>query len=71
MLVGVLQQIVDGMEDVQILFKSSRRRRRVQKIEPVLDRIHKIYETLLMKDASATVKSRPATRRWSPTPPTG
>ena len=47
MLVGVLQQIVDGMGDVQILFKSSRRRRRVQKIEPVLDRIHKIYETLL------------------------
>ena len=47
MLVGVLQQVVDGMGDVQILFKSSRRRRKVQKIEPVLDRIHKIYETLL------------------------
>ena len=47
MLLGVLQQVVDGMRDVQILFKSSRRRRKVQKIEPVLDRIHKIYETLL------------------------
>lgn len=47
MLVGVLQQVVDGMGDVQILFKSSRRRRKAQKIEPVLDRIHKIYETLL------------------------
>ena len=47
MLVGVLQQVVDGMGDVQILFKSSRRRRKVQKIEPVLDRIHKIYGTLL------------------------
>lgn len=47
MLVGVLQQVMDGMGDVQILFKSSRRRRTVQKIEPVLDRIHKIYETLL------------------------
>ena len=47
MLVGVLQQVVDGMGDVQILFKSSRRRRKVQKIKPVLDRIHKIYETLL------------------------
>ena len=47
MLVGVLQQVVDGMRDVQILFKSSRRRRKAQKIEPVLDRIHKIYETLL------------------------
>ena len=47
MLVGVLQQVVDGMRDVQILFKSSRRRRKVQKIEPVLDKIHRIYETLL------------------------
>ena len=47
MLVGVLQQVVDGMRDVQILFKSSRRRRKMQKIEPVLDKIHRIYETLL------------------------
>ena len=47
MLLGVLQQVVDGMRDVQILFKSSRRRRKVQKIEPVLDKIHKIYEALL------------------------
>ena len=47
MLVGVLQQVVDGMGNVQILFKSSRRRRKVQKIEPVLDKIHRIYETLL------------------------
>ena len=47
MLVGVLQQVVDGMRDVQILFKSSRRRRKMQRIEPVLDKIHRIYETLL------------------------
>ena len=47
MLVGVLQQVVDGMRDVQILFKSSRRRRKMQKIEPVLDKIHRIYEALL------------------------
>ena len=47
MLVGVLQQVVDGMRDVQILFKSSRRRRKKQRIEPVLDKIHRIYETLL------------------------
>ena len=47
MLVGVLQQVVDGMRDVQILFKSSRRRRKMQKIEPVLVKIHKIYEVLL------------------------
>lgn len=47
MLVGVLQQISDGMQDVQILFKSSRRRRKVLRIEPVLDKIHHIYRTLL------------------------
>ena len=47
MLVGVLQQIADGMRDVQSLFKSSRRRRKVLKVEPVLDKIHQIYETLL------------------------
>ena len=47
MLIGVLQQITDGMKEVQVLFKSSRRRRRVLRIEPVLDRIHQIYRTLL------------------------
>ncbi len=51
MLVGVLQQIADGMRDVQILFKSSRRRRKVLRIEPVLDRIHQIYGALLEKSA--------------------
>ena len=47
MLVGVLQQTTDGMRDVQSLFKSSRRRRKVLKVEPVLDKIHQIYKTLL------------------------
>ena len=47
MLVGVLQQIVDGMRDVQSLFKSSRRRRKVLKVEPVLDKIFHIYQGLL------------------------
>ena len=47
MLVGVLQQIVDGMRDVQSLFKSSRRRRKVLKVEPVLDKILHIYQGLL------------------------
>ena len=47
MLVGVLQQIVDGMRDVQSLFKSSRRRRKTLRVEPVLDKIHQIYRTLL------------------------
>ena len=47
MLVGVLQQILDGMRDVQVMFKSSRRRRKVLKVEPLLDKIHQIYKTLL------------------------
>ena len=47
MLVGVLQQVTDGMRDVQSLFKASRRRRKVLKVEPVLDKIHQIYRALL------------------------
>ena len=47
MLVGVLQQVADGMKEVQVLFKSSRRRRKVLKVEPLLDRIHQIYRTLI------------------------
>ncbi len=47
MLVGVLQQVADGMRDVQSLFKSSRRRRKTLKIEPVLDKIYQIYKSLL------------------------
>ena len=49
MLVGVLQQIVSGMRDVQSLFKSSRRRRQRLKVEPILDKIHAIYGSLLAK----------------------
>ena len=47
MLVGVLQQIVSGMQDVQKLFTSSRRRAKPQKVEPLLDKIYAIYERLL------------------------
>ncbi len=47
MLVGVLQQIMSGMRDVQSLFKSSRRRRKSLKVEPILDKIHAIYGSLL------------------------
>ena len=47
MLVGVLQQITEGMRDVQSLFKASRRRRKVLKVEPVLDKIYQIYSVLL------------------------
>ena len=46
-LIGVLQQVVEGMGDVQTLFKSSRRRRRRLKVAPVLDRIYQIYKPLL------------------------
>ncbi|MDE0617543.1 MAG: ATP-binding protein [Rhodospirillaceae bacterium] len=49
MLVGVLQQIVVGMRDVQSLFRSSRRRRQMLKVEPILDKIHGIYAGLLEK----------------------
>ena len=49
MLIGVLDQIVNGMQDIQSLFKSSRRRRQSLKVEPVLDKIHQIYRTLLQK----------------------
>ena len=49
MLVGVLQQIGSGMLDVQSLFRSSRRRRHVLKVEPILDKIHGIYAGLLEK----------------------
>ncbi len=47
MLVGVLHQITNGMRDIQSLFKSSRRRRKVLKVEPILDKIHQIYRSLL------------------------
>ena len=47
MLVGVLQQVVSGMGDVQTLFKSSKRRRRLIRVEPILDKIHAIYASML------------------------
>ncbi|MCY3725306.1 MAG: ATP-binding protein [Rhodobacteraceae bacterium] len=49
MLVGVLQRISIGMKDVQSLFRSTRRRRKILKIEPILDKIHGIYSGLLDK----------------------
>ena len=49
MLVGVLQQIVSGMRDVQSLFKSSRRRRTRLRVETIVDKIRAIYATLLEK----------------------
>ncbi len=63
MLVGVLQQITDGMQEVQILFKSSRRRRKVLRIEPLLDRIHQIYAAVLEQRG---VRYRKVTAEGSP-----
>ena len=48
-LVGVLDQIKDGMQDIQSLFKSSRRRRKHLKIEPILDKIYNLYKKPLDK----------------------
>ena len=48
-LIGVLQQVVDGMSDVQTLFQSSRRRRKHLKIGPLLKKIYEIYKPLLSR----------------------
>ena len=47
MLVGVLDQIAEGMTDVQSLFKASRRRRKRLRVEALLDRIAQIYDSAL------------------------
>ena len=49
MLVGILSQITDGMRDVQSLFKSSKRRKKSLRIEPILDKIAALYKRLLDK----------------------
>lgn len=49
MLVGVLTQITDGMTDIQSLFKSAKRRKKALRIEPILDKIFQLYESLLSK----------------------
>ncbi|WP_428276968.1 ATP-binding protein [Candidatus Palauibacter sp.] len=46
-LVGIIQQVVEGIGDVQTLFKSSHRRRKRLKVAPVLQKIHRIYKPLL------------------------
>ena len=46
-LIGVLHQVVQGMGDVQTLFRSSRRRRKHLRIAPILDKVHQIYRPLL------------------------
>ena len=56
LLVGVLQQVVDGMVDVQSLFRSSRRRRQITRVEPILDKIHLIYNALLDRRRIAYTK---------------
>lgn len=49
MLVGVLTQIAENMQDIQVLFKSAKRRKRALRIEPILDKIFQLYESLLEK----------------------
>ena len=49
MLLGCISQITEGMQDVQSLFKSSRRRRKSLKIVPILYKINQLYEGLLQK----------------------
>ncbi len=48
-LVGILTQISDGMQDVQSLFKSAKRRRKSIRIESILDKIYDLYKSLLEK----------------------
>ena len=50
-LLALLEQIGDGMQDLQLLFRSSRRRRKIIRIESVLEKIHKIYSPLLAKSS--------------------
>lgn len=49
MLVGILAQIADGIKDVQSLFKSSKRRKKALRVEPILDKIYQLYQGLLEK----------------------
>lgn len=46
-LVEVLQQVAEGMQDVQILFKSSQRRRKTLKVGLVLEKTYQVYRSLL------------------------
>ncbi len=47
MLVGVLTQITEGLQDIQSLFKSAKRRKKSLKIGPILDKIAQLYGSLL------------------------
>ncbi len=49
MFIGVLDQVTDAMQDVQSLFKSAKRRRKNLRIEPIVDKIFGLYESLLAK----------------------
>ena len=50
MLIGVLDQMAEGMRDIQRLFSGGRgRSRKVLRVEAILDKIHHIYRPLLEK----------------------
>ena len=44
---GVMNQIASGMRDLQSIFKSSRRRRKVLDIVSLLDKIQRVYQSLM------------------------
>ncbi len=46
-LLEVLALTIEGMRDVQSLFTAARRRRKKTQIEPLLDKIHRVYKPLL------------------------
>ena len=46
-LMAALRQVAKGMTDVQSLFKSTRRRRRMLEVEPLLDDTYRLYQILL------------------------
>lgn len=48
-LIDVLHQVVDGMRDIQSLFKSSLRRQGLLEVTQLLDKVHKMYSGLLDK----------------------
>ena len=52
-----LQQIVSGMRDVQSLFRSSRRRRQVLKVEPILTRFTRSMEACCRNNGITYTKS--------------
>ena len=56
-LIGILAQVVETMRDIQPLFKSSKRRRKNLKVEPLLDKIYSLYERLINRNGIEFIKN--------------